>query len=80
MKKEKTIKTYQRKTKSGKMTTVKQHTAKYDSAEDMAKEAMKKKTGAGKELEKRKKEPSDVSIMRQLEGETLEGKSPMTTT
>jgi hypothetical protein len=37
MKKEKTIRTYQRKTKSGKITTVKSHTAKYDAAAEVAK-------------------------------------------
>lgn len=53
MQKEKTVKSYQRKTKSGKVVTVKQHTAKYNAA-DMAKEALKKKHGAGKELEIKK--------------------------
>lgn len=53
MKKEKTIRTYQRRTKSGKLVTVKQHTAKYDAAEK-AKEAAKKK-GAGNELEAKMK-------------------------
>ena len=59
MKKEKQVKTYQRKTKSGKTTTVKAHTAKYDAA-DMAKEALKK-AGAGKEFEKKKANKIDVS-------------------
>lgn len=54
MQKEKTVKSYQRKTKSGKVVTVKQHTAKYNAA-DMAKEALKKKHGAGKEFETKKK-------------------------
>ena len=61
MKKEKTVKTYQRRTKSGKIVTVKQHTAKYDAA-DKAKELAKKK-GAGGELEEKlskKKETSKV--------------------
>lgn len=53
MKKEKTVKTHTRKTKSGKTVTVKQHTAKYDAAEQ-AKEIVKK-AGAGAELEKVKK-------------------------
>lgn len=52
MKKEKTIKTYQRKTKSGKITTVKSHTAKYDAAAEVAKKAARKK-GAGDELKTR---------------------------
>ena len=53
MKKEKTVKTHTRKTKSGKTVTVKQHTAKYDAAEQ-AKEIVKK-AGAGAELERVKK-------------------------
>jgi len=53
MKKEKTIRTYQRRTKTGKIVTVKQHTAKYDAAEAL-REAAKKK-GAGDELEGVKK-------------------------
>lgn len=57
MKKEKTIRTYQRRTKTGKVVTVKQHTAKYDAAEAL-KEAAKKK-GAGDELEKLKKKSVD---------------------
>ncbi len=52
MKKEKTIRTYQRKTKSGKITTVKSHTAKYDAAAEVAKKAARKK-GAGGELKTR---------------------------
>lgn len=51
MKKEKQVKAYQRRTKSGKMVTVKAHTAKYDAAE-AAKEAAKRK-GAGDEFEAR---------------------------
>lgn len=50
MKKEKTIRTYQRKTKSGKITTVKSHTAKYDAAAEVAKKVARKK-GAGGELQ-----------------------------
>jgi hypothetical protein len=50
MKKEKTIRTYQRKIKSGKITTVKSHTAKYDAAAEVAKKAARKK-GAGGELQ-----------------------------
>lgn len=57
MKKEKTVRTYQRRTKTGKVVTVRQHTAKYDAAEK-AKEVSKKE-GAGKELEaKRNKMPN----------------------
>lgn len=56
MKKEKTVKTYQRRTKSGKIVTVRQHTASYDAA-DKAKNAAKRK-GAGKELEEVKSKKS----------------------
>lgn len=52
MKKEKQVKSYQRRTKSGKAVTVRAHTAKYEAA-DKAKEAAKKK-GAGGELEAKK--------------------------
>lgn len=48
MKKEKKVRTYQRRTKSGKTVTVRAHTASYEAAEK-AKEAAKKK-GAGEEL------------------------------
>lgn len=58
MKKEKTIKTYQRRTKTGKIVVVKQHTAKYDAAEDL-KKALKKK-GAGEELDALKKSKYEV--------------------
>lgn len=61
MKKEKQVKSYQRRTKSGKMVTVRAHTATYDAA-DKAKEAAKKK-GAGKELEERMtKKPAQLEI------------------
>lgn len=53
MKKEKKVRQYTRKTKSGKTVIVKAHTVKYD-AVDKAKEIAKKK-GAGEELEERKK-------------------------
>lgn len=53
MKKEKKVRTYQRRTKSGKLVTVRQHTAKYDAAEAM--KEMAKKKGAGGELESKKK-------------------------
>lgn len=57
MKKEKQVKSYKRRTKSGKVVTVKAHTAKYE-ASDKAKEVSKKE-GAGKELEaKRNKMPN----------------------
>lgn len=48
MKQEKQVKSYTRRTKSGKTVTVKAHTAKYDAADK--KDAAKKK-GAGKEIE-----------------------------
>lgn len=67
MKKEKTIRTYQRRTKTGKVVTVKQHTAKYDAAEAL-KEAAKKK-GAGDELEnlKKKVKPEKVKVEKPVE-------------
>lgn len=52
MKKEKIIKTHTRKTKSGKTVTVRQHTAKYDAADEAKKLA--KKIGAGKEFQSKK--------------------------
>lgn len=56
MKKEKQVRSYKRRTKSGKTVTVKAHTAKYEAADEKAKE-VSKKPGAGKELEERKKKP-----------------------
>lgn len=53
MKKEKKVRTYQRRTKSGKMITVRAHTASYEAAEK-AMEAAKKK-GAGDEIAEMKK-------------------------
>ena len=53
MKKEKTVRTYQRRTKSGKMITVHEHKASYDAAEE-ARKAAAKKAGAGSELSKKK--------------------------
>lgn len=58
MKKEKTIRTYQRRTKTGKVVTVKQHTAKYDATEAL--KEMAKRKGAGNELEKRKEASKDL--------------------
>ena len=60
MKKEKQVRSYKRRTKSGKTVTVKSHTAKYE-ASDKAKE-ISKKEGAGKELEERKKKPVQLEI------------------
>lgn len=54
MKKEKTVRTYQRRTKSGKMVTVHEHKASYDAAEEARKDAAKK-AGAGSELASKKK-------------------------
>lgn len=76
MKKEKQVKSYQRRTKSGKVVTVKAHTAKYDAAEK-AKEAAKKK-GAGKELEDKfgkKKMPDPNLSMNEYLDELKKGKS-----
>lgn len=68
MKKEKQVRTYKRRTKSGKVVTVKAHTAKYEAA-DKAKELAKKK-GAGEELEERKKKkPVQLEIPFDEEGE-----------
>lgn len=50
MKKEKQVKSYTRRTKSGKMVTVRAHSAKYDAADDLVKSLLKKK-GSGKEFE-----------------------------
>lgn len=63
MKKEKQVKSYQRRTKSGKMVTVRAHTASYEAAERANEMATKK--GAGKELEdkmKNRKEPTQLDI------------------
>lgn len=61
MKKEKQVRSYKRRTKSGKTVTVKAHTAKYEAADEKAKE-VSKKPGAGKELEERKKKPTKLEI------------------
>lgn len=50
MKKEKQVKAYTRKTKSGKTVVVKAHTAKYDAAEEKKREPRKRK-GAGQEFD-----------------------------
>lgn len=50
MKKEKQVKSYTRRTKSGKTVTVRAHSAKYDAADDLVKSLLKKK-GSGKEFE-----------------------------
>ena len=55
MKKEKQVRTYQRKTKSGKVVVVRAHKAKYDAAEDL-KESITKKKGSGLEMESLKNE------------------------
>lgn len=61
MKKEKQVRSYKRRTKSGKTVTVKAHTAKYEAADEKAKE-VSKKPGAGKELEERKKKPIQLEL------------------
>lgn len=61
MKKEKQVRSYKRRTKSGKIVTVKAHTAKYDAADEKAKE-VSKKPGAGKELEERKGKWTQLEI------------------
>lgn len=60
MKKEKNIKTYQRRTKTGKMVTVKAHTAKYDAAEEL-KKAAARALGAGGEIMSKKAKKQEVS-------------------
>lgn len=69
MKKEKTIRTYQRKTKSGKITTVKSHTAKYDAAAEVAKKAARKK-GAGGELQAKITKMPDPKLTPAISGRT----------
>lgn len=61
MKKEKQVRSYKRRTKSGRTVTVKAHTAKYEAADEKAKE-VSKKPGAGKELEERKKKPVQLEL------------------
>ena len=53
MQKEKSVRTYQRKSKNGKVVTVRSYKAKYDAAEEARKE-MAKRAGAGDELKKKK--------------------------
>ena len=60
MKKEKKVRTYQRRTKSGKTITVRAHTASYEAAEK-AKEAAKKK-GAGLELSSKVKKGEEWKL------------------
>lgn len=60
MKKEKKVRTYQRRTKSGKTVTVRAHTASYEAAEK-AKEAAKKK-GAGEELSSKVKKGEEWKL------------------
>lgn len=70
MQKEKKVKSYQRRTKSGKMVTVRAHTAKYDAAEE-AKELAKKK-GSGDELEARKRKLAMEQLAGKKAAEELE--------
>lgn len=60
MKKEKKVRTYQRRTKSGKTVTVRAHTASYEAAEK-AKEAAKKK-GAGEEFSSKVKKGEEWKL------------------
>lgn len=59
MQKEKQVRSYKRRTKSGKIITVKAHTAKYEAADEKAKKSSKKE-GAGKELEELKKKSTQL--------------------
>lgn len=61
MKKEKTVRTYQRRTKSGKMVTVREHKSSYDAAEE-ARKAAAKKAGAGTEFVKKKTAPPETEL------------------
>lgn len=70
MKKEKTIRSYKRKTKGGKVVTVKQHTAKYDAAEEMKKALAKK--GAGEELASKKLTASEMKQVKDIVEENSE--------
>lgn len=77
MKKEKQVKSYQRRTKSGKVITVKAHSAEYDASEKI-KELLKKK-GAGHAFEELKKKkatqleiPFDFKPKEETEKGTIE--------
>lgn len=62
MQKEKSVRTYQRKSKNGKVVTVHSYKAKYDAAEEARKE-MAKRAGAGDELKKKKSAaPADLGF------------------
>ena len=62
MQKEKSVRTYQRKSKNGKVITVRSYKAKYDAAEEARKE-MAKRAGAGDELKKKKSAaPADLGF------------------
>ena len=62
MQKEKSVRTYQRKSKNGKVVTVRSYKAKYDAAEEARKE-MAKRAGAGDELKKKKSAaPTDLGF------------------
>ena len=72
MQKEKKVKSYTRRTKSGKTVTVRAHTAKYDAAEE-AKELAKKK-GSGDELEMRKRKLAMEQLAGKKAADILEEK------
>ena len=62
MQKEKSVRTYQRKSKNGKVVTVRSYKAKYDAAEEARKE-MAKRAGAGEEFKKKKSSaPADLGF------------------
>lgn len=65
MKKEKSVRSYTRRTKSGKTVVVRQHTSKYDASEK--EKAAAKKHGAGKELEGRVKNKYTKSEIEALD-------------
>lgn len=64
MQKEKKVRSYTRKTKSGKTVTVKAHTAKYDAAEEIKK--MAKKAGAGSELADKKLSAKEQKLVDKI--------------
>lgn len=59
MKKEKNVKSYTRKSKTGKTVSVKSYSASYEGAEEKAKKKSRKSKGAGCELASKKECGSD---------------------
>lgn len=77
MKAEKKVRTYTRRTKSGKTVTVKAHTAKYEAAD---KKRISKKEGAGEEfLDKVKKGTSEPALIDESKEKLPYKRKPVTT-